>query len=110
MISSQTFSTVPTGIPDMLYDLERFAFEFFDPISIAALHIYYSALPFSPLNCKIRAHFGQELEQSVTALNGTEQSWGPNLRIMEGHSDSVWAVTFSPDGKRIASGSNDCTV
>jgi hypothetical protein len=27
-----------------------------------------------------------------------------------GHTDSVWSVSFSPDGTRIVSGSSDCTV
>ena len=31
-------------------------------------------------------------------------------RPIEGHSNSVWSVAFSPDGTRIASGSSDRTV
>ncbi len=34
----------------------------------------------------------------------------PELVIQTGHYDSVWAVTFSPDGKTLASGSDDKTV
>lgn len=29
---------------------------------------------------------------------------------LQGHSDSVWSVAFSPDGKRIVSGSSDRTI
>lgn len=29
---------------------------------------------------------------------------------LEGHSNSVWSVVFSPDGKHIASGSGDNTI
>jgi WD40 repeat protein len=32
------------------------------------------------------------------------------LQTLEGHGDSVWSVAFSPDSKRIASGSDDKTV
>ena len=32
------------------------------------------------------------------------------MRIIDGHSDSVWSVAFSPDGTRIVSGSSDKTL
>ena len=35
---------------------------------------------------------------------------GAALQTLEGHSDPVWSVAFSPDGKVVASGSGDHTV
>jgi WD40 repeat protein len=32
------------------------------------------------------------------------------IKTLEGHSDEVWAVSFSPDGKFLASGSSDNTI
>jgi len=36
----------------------------------------------------------------------------PNIttHILEGHDDEIWNVSFSPDGKFLASGSKDCTT
>jgi WD40 repeat protein len=39
-----------------------------------------------------------------------EENWDACLTTLEGHSGSVWSVAFSPDGRHIASGSNDNTV
>ena len=39
-------------------------------------------------------------------------TWKPErcLRVLEGHSDSVWSVAWSPDGRRALSGADDKTV
>ncbi|SLM34643.1 nacht and wd40 domain protein, partial [Lasallia pustulata] len=39
-----------------------------------------------------------------------EQNWSATLQTLEGHSSIVMAVAFSPDGKQLASGSDDMTV
>ncbi|GAA6614999.1 WD40 repeat domain-containing protein [Scytonema sp. NUACC26] len=38
------------------------------------------------------------------------ESKGKELKTLKGHDDSVWSVSFSPDGKTIASASKDNTV
>jgi WD40 repeat protein len=35
---------------------------------------------------------------------------GQEILTLKGHSDRVWSVAFSPDGKRIVSGSVDETL
>jgi WD40 repeat protein len=35
---------------------------------------------------------------------------GQETLTLKGHGDAVWSVSFSPDGKRIVSGSLDRTV
>jgi WD40 repeat protein len=31
-------------------------------------------------------------------------------KTLEGHPDTIWSMAFSPDGRRMASASGDCTV
>jgi WD40 repeat protein len=41
---------------------------------------------------------------------GVNASMGAVLQTLEGHTDSVTSVAFSPDGKQIVSGSDDTTI
>ncbi|RYP60389.1 hypothetical protein DL771_010532 [Monosporascus sp. 5C6A] len=52
---------------------------------------------------------------AMSKLNGlfqpaVEHNWSACLSTLEGHGGSVSSVAFSPDGSRLASGSNDRTV
>ncbi len=39
-----------------------------------------------------------------------DEDWGPLVKTLRGHGESVNAVAFSPDGKLVVSGSGDETV
>ncbi|KIM75856.1 hypothetical protein PILCRDRAFT_662423, partial [Piloderma croceum F 1598] len=100
---------VSNELCDLLYDSERFTLEFFSPISLGALHVYYSALPFTPQSQLLRQVYHYELG-CVKVLSGLPQAWNPWLFSMHGHSHWVHSVAFSPDGSCIASGSADNTI
>jgi len=43
-------------------------------------------------------------------LPEVQEDWGALLPTLEGHSSSVLAVAFTPDGKQLASASRDNTI
>lgn len=63
-------------------------------------------------NCALRHVYGSVIAQQPTVRRITEpdSQWGMRLRVIEGHTDAVLSVMFSPDGRYIVTGSLDGTV
>jgi WD40 repeat protein len=78
-------------------------------LEVAPLQIYSSALVFSPAKCVVRQRYAQQLPGWVEVL-GSAEEWSACLQTLEGHSDWVSTVAFSPDGQLVASGSYDRTA
>lgn len=76
---------------------------------IAPLQLYSSGLMFAPTNSITRRIFEHELG-NWHRLPEVKESWSTELQTLEGHSELVRAVAFSPSGHLLASGSYDKTI
>ena len=100
------FDAVTMWITDAI----RFIDVFGEPISQSMPHIYLSALAFAPWTSMIPQHYAS-LYPSIGILKADRlSSWLDIQPILTGHTDDVNSVAFSPDGARIASGSDDQTI
>jgi WD40 repeat protein len=78
-------------------------------IEKAPLQIYSSALIFTPEQSIVRKQF-KKCISGIYKISKGKANWSRTLQTLEGHSREVNSVAFSPDGKLIASGSDDMTV
>ncbi|TGZ77549.1 hypothetical protein EX30DRAFT_311181, partial [Ascodesmis nigricans] len=92
------------------HDARRFITKHRKTIEDAPLQIYSSALIFSPTGSIIRQQFTQDIPTWIKRLPLVQEDWDPLLQTLEGHSDQVNTLAFSPDGKTLASESWDNTV
>ncbi|OAP64881.1 hypothetical protein AYL99_00853 [Fonsecaea erecta] len=99
-----------SALLELIHDARRFVMYHKQGIEISPLQAYISALIFSPSNSLTRRHFKEEEPKWIAIKPGTGENWSACLQTLEGHSDWVNSVAFSPDSTRLASASVDGTV
>ncbi|XP_014553890.1 hypothetical protein COCVIDRAFT_28947 [Bipolaris victoriae FI3] len=95
---------------ELVHDAHRFVMYHKGVIESSPLQAYTSALLFSPTGSLVRMLFQHEEPECMTIKPAMDDGWSACLQTLEGHSDVVTDVAFSPDGKLLASASMDRTV
>lgn len=80
--SEQRLPQTPCNLLEVFYDAERLVLEFFEPISMSALHVYHSALPFTPSLAQIHQIYAHELNNELVVCLGLRESWNACLRTI----------------------------
>ena len=97
-------------IEEILNDTYRPLSQFYSIIRSSAIHVYHSALNFTPLDTRLHQTYSSRFPNRIIARQGVPQHWSPLVAVLHGYSCSVNVLSFSPDGPRLASGSYDETV
>ncbi|MCJ1313571.1 hypothetical protein MMC25_007250 [Agyrium rufum] len=106
LVSSNDFP----GLWSFLHDVKRFILYSRPGIEQAPLQTYSSALIFAPTSSIIRENFKACIPRWMQMLPKVEEKWNTVLQTLEGHTNWVTSVAFSPDGRTLASASWDETV
>ena|SRR5882724_10050565 len=96
--------TLVMSLANLAIDVSQFVTTFAAPISQSAPHIYISALPFSPVEENVSDFLPPG---TLDIQTGRRAHWEADIYVLNGHTDFVRSVAFSPDGSKIISCSDD---
>ncbi|KAE9382484.1 WD40 repeat-like protein, partial [Gymnopus androsaceus JB14] len=99
-----------TDLQNILKEMQQFIHVFGRMIGDATPHLYISAIPFIPKESVILQPFISQMNRLLIICRGQRYSWPSQQAVLTGHTADVSSVEFSPDGKRIVSGSYDHTL
>ncbi|KAJ5668368.1 uncharacterized protein N7477_006938 [Penicillium maclennaniae] len=91
----------------LVQDAMRFLLRHYHTLSHWPLQIYSSAIIFSPESSLVKGGNLHKIPVWLRRAPPMEDSWTPLIQALAGHLETVRIITFSPDGKQIASGSGD---
>jgi len=98
-------------VAQFLREANSFVVSSYEAIARSAPHIYVSALPFTAKGSLIGQYFGSQCTGVVSVETFGIADHGEGLvMILTGHKDSVSSISYSLNGRNLASGSDDRTV
>ena len=96
-------------LSDSIDDCERFVLRSFDGVKQSAMHIYHSALPWTPTSSPTRQLYERELMAEIKLVNAVGPTWDACIRIIPvAVGEHIEAVVFSPSGALIAAHGGTC--
>ena len=99
------------GLSLFIHDANAFVASSYAAISRSATHIYISALPFAAKDSLVFRDFAPLCASLLPAkFFGINRHGGRLLMSLIGHQGRVCSVSYSPDGRLLASGSDDGTI
>ncbi|TDL24538.1 WD40 repeat-like protein, partial [Rickenella mellea] len=95
----------------LAYDAKKIVHNFYHLIDQSAMHIYDSALLFTPQQTILYKTYFSKWKKYIRILNGPSLQWSTSLITMcEGHTNWIRCMAISPNGLIIVSGSDDKTL
>ncbi|KAL5512584.1 hypothetical protein ACEPAG_3237 [Sanghuangporus baumii] len=102
-------AAVDSDLSSFLWAAYRLAHTFAYPISQSAPHIYLSAISLWRGESSVADHYSKS-HPIVQVHRYGRKAPAQCIKVLKGHVGWVCSVVFSPDGKRIASGTSDRTI
>ncbi|KZS89491.1 hypothetical protein SISNIDRAFT_398115, partial [Sistotremastrum niveocremeum HHB9708] len=94
-----------------IIDARRFIVESFQVIDSHPVELYRSTLLWLPKTSPMRTTYFTPIQHLCPkVIKGCRKMWDACEKVMQGHTNHVNSVAYSPDGTHVVSGSDDKTV